>query len=91
MTVEKDPRDVADQLSCDIDYIRTLLSAAGDKVRFYLENKKLLGPYMELLYGCALEIDNLLSLVEQHLEKMDRQTETLTDLLYRAELSETAR
>lgn len=77
-----DPIDVADQLSGDISYTRTLLSAAEDKVRFYLENKKLLGPYTELLSGCAAEVANLLFLIEQYLDKMDRQTETLSALLY---------
>lgn len=82
MTAKRDPKDVADSLAGNIDYMRTLLGAAGDKVIFYLENKKLLGPYGELLYGCALELENLLSLAERFLERMDGEMETATELLY---------
>lgn len=85
MDTEKDPRSIADTLASDLDYMHTLLNAAGDKVMFYLENRKLLGPYGELLYSCANELDNLLFLVRQYLEKMDVEVGTVTDLLYAAE------
>ncbi len=90
MDTKKDPIDVADALSSDIDYVRTLLSAAADKTLFYLENRKLLGPYGELLYSCANELDNLLFLVRKYLEKMDGEVEAVSDLLYGSDPSQTA-
>ena len=82
MNTKKDPTDIADALASDLDYMRTLLNAAGYKLMFYLENRKLLGPYGELLYSCANELDNLLFLVRKYLEKMDGEVEAVSDLLY---------
>ncbi len=86
MNAKKDPTDIADALASDLDYMRTLLGAAADKTLFYLENRKLLGPYEELLYSCAAELDNLLSLARRYLEKMDGEVGTVTDCLYRLDL-----
>lgn len=90
MNTKKDPTDIADALAGDLDYMRTLLNAAGDKLMFYLENRKLLGPYGELLYSCASELDNLLILARQYLEKMDKEVGAATDLLYGIDWPQTA-
>ncbi len=86
MDTKKDPIGAVDEISSDIDYMRTLLNAATDKTVFYLENRKLLGPYGELLYSCAAELDNLLCLARRYLEKMDGEVGTVTDCLYRLDL-----
>ena len=85
MDVKQDPRDLADRFAGDVDYMRTLLSAAEDKVRFYLENRKLLDPRGELLHACARELANLLSLTQDHLERIDGELGTVTELLYSME------
>ena len=85
MDSKKDPRDLADQFAGDVDYMRTLLGAAEDKVRFYLENRSLLGPRGELLYNCARELSNLLALTQGHLERIDGELGAVTELLYRIE------
>lgn len=82
MSTKKDPKDVADQLISDVDYIHTLLGAAEDKVNFYLGNRNLLGPQGELLYSCARELENLLVLMERFLERVDGELESATDWLY---------
>lgn len=82
MDIKIDPKDVADRLSEDLAYMRTLLSAAQDKTVYYLENRKLLGPRGELLYLCAEELDDLLALAERFLDKIDGQMGTVADLLY---------
>lgn len=85
MDGKKDPKDLADQFAGDVDYMRTLLSAAEDKVRFYLENRKLMGSRGELLYGCARELSNLLALTQDHLDRIDAELGTVTELLYSIE------
>lgn len=82
MKTQKDPMDVADALASDLDYLRTLLCAAEDKVRFYLSNRNLLGSCNELLALQARELDGLLALAERFLGKMEQEMDTVTDLLY---------
>ena len=81
MDVKKDPIDVADELLSSISYMRTLLGAAEDKVKFYLSGGPQLGPYRELLAQHAAETGALLDLAERFLDKMDRQMDAVTDLL----------
>lgn len=87
MTTQTDPKDLADEFCSDIGYMRTLLGAAEDKVDFYLENRKLLGPNGELLYCCARELDDLLELTGRHLKKMEDEMDVVTDFLYGIEQS----
>lgn len=79
---QKDLRGIADGLAADLDYACTLTSAAGDKIIFYLENRKLLGPYRDLLSSHALELENLVCLTGRFLERMNGKVRTLTDLAY---------
>lgn len=90
MDAKKDPIDMADDLLSSIGYMRTLLGAAEDKVQFYLSNGPQLGPYRELLAQHAAEIGALLALAERFLDKMDSQTDAVTDLLYAIEPVPTA-
>ena len=90
MDVKKDPIDVADELLSSISYMRTLLGAAEDKVKFYLSGGPQLGPYRELLAQHAAETGALLDLAERFLDKMDRQMDAVTDLLYAIEPFPTA-
>lgn len=85
MNEKKDPKDLADQFAGDVDYMRTLLGAAEDKVRFYLENRRLLGSRGELLHSCARELSNLLALAQDHLERIDGELGAVTELLYSIE------
>lgn len=85
MNAEKSPIDVADELLNSISYMRTLLGAAEDKVRFYLSNGPELGPYRELLARHAAETDTLLDLAERCLDQMDGQMDAVADLLYAIE------
>ncbi len=88
MTAKKDPIDIADALSADVGYMRTLLSAIGEKTAFYLENRRLLGPYGELLYSCAAELSDLLHITQRYLDKMDGELETASEFLYSIEAAE---
>lgn len=81
MNAKKDPIDVADVLLSSIGYMRTLLGAAEDKVKFYLSGGPQLGPYRELLAQHAAETEALLALSERFLDRMDRQVDAVTDLL----------
>ena len=81
MDAKKDPIDMADDLLSSIGYMRTLLGAAEDKVKFYLSGGPQLGPYRELLAQHAAETGALLDLAERFLDKMDRQMDAVTDLL----------
>ena len=85
MNAKNDLTDIADALASDMNYMGTLLRAAEDKVSFYLRNRKLLSPNGELLYSCALELENLLSLMSRFLDRMDGEVETVTDCLYRSD------
>lgn len=82
MTEKEDLMTTADALSNDLDFMHTLLSAARDKTIFYLENRKLLGPYGELLQCCASELENLLSLAGQFLNRMDGEVEAVLEFAY---------
>lgn len=81
MDAKKDPIDVADDLLSSVSYMRTLLGAAEDKMRFYLSDGPQLGPYRELLAQHAAETGALLDLAERFLEKMDKQIDVVADLL----------
>ena len=85
MDAKKDPIDMADDLLSSIGYMRTLLGAAEDKVKFYLSGGPQLGPYRELLAQHAAETGALLDLAERFLDKMDGQLDTVVDLLYAIE------
>lgn len=85
MDEKKDPKDLADQFAGDVDYMRTLLGAAEDKVRFYLENRRLLASRGELLHSCARELSNLLALTQDHLDRIDTELGAVTELLYSIE------
>lgn len=90
MNAKKDPIDMADDLLNSISYMRTLLDAAEDKIRFYLSNGPQLGPYRELLARHAAETGAILDLAERFLDEMDRQTNAVMDLLYAIEPFPTA-
>ena len=90
MNAKKDPIDMADDLLNSISYMRTLLGAAEDKVKFYLSGGPQLGPYRELLAQHAAETGALLDLAERFLDKMDRQADAVTDLLCAMEPAPTA-
>lgn len=81
MNAKKDPIDMADDLLSSISYMRTLLGAAEDKVKFYLSGGPQLGPYRELLARHAAETGAILDLAERFLDKMDTQIDAVTDLL----------
>lgn len=71
MNEEFDAIDVADALLSNTGYMRTLLGAAEDKLRFYLSHGPQLGPYRELLAQHAAETDALLGLMERLLDQME--------------------
>lgn len=69
MAQEKDYIDLADEMESDIRFIRTLLGAAVDKTHFYLAGPALLGPHRAILSCQAQEIEELLSLAEELLDR----------------------
>ena len=71
MNEKFDAIDVADALLSSTGYMRTLLSAAEDKVQFYFSRGPQLGPYRELLAQHAAETDALLGLMERLLDQME--------------------
>lgn len=81
MDAKNDPIDVADDLLSSVSYMRTLLGAAEDKMRFYLSDGPQLGPYRELLARHAAETGALLDLAERFLDKMGKQKDAVADLL----------
>lgn len=81
MGTQKTPLDLVNDMTNNLDYMHTLLGAAEDKVLFYLENRKLLGPYEKLLSSCALELETLLFLMRQFVVQMGTDTEAVTELL----------
>ena len=82
MNEKFDAIDVADALLSSTGYMRTLLSAAEDKVQFYLANKSLFGPGGALLSLQARALDDLLFLAGRFLDKMEGDMETAAGLIY---------
>ena len=84
MTAEKDPRDAAERFIGDLNFTRSLLLSAGDKVHLYLSNRALLSsePCGRLLACQARDLGDLLILAQQLLDRMDRDVKTVTDFLY---------
>lgn len=78
----QDPMRLADECVRDLNSLRMLLGAAEDKVRFYLEDPKLLGPYAELLQGHAMDLDHILVFIKHFAEKLDGELDVVTDILY---------
>lgn len=81
MTQKKDYIDLADEMESDIKFIRALLGAAVDKTHFYLANQALLGQHREILIHQAQEIEDLLSLAEQFLDRTAENTDSAYELL----------
>lgn len=82
MEIERDVKSIADDVSASIGSVKALLSAIDDKVRFYLLDKSHSGPYWELLRYYALEIQALLGVTEGIVCEMERDQDTVTDILY---------
>lgn len=81
MMQQKDQLDLADEISSDIGYIRTLMEAAVDKTHFYLANQALLGQHRDILIYQAQEIEGLLSLAERFLDRTVENTDSACALL----------
>lgn len=81
MMQQKDQLDLADEITSDIGYIRTLMEAAVGKTHFYLANQALLGQHRDILIYQAQEIEGLLSLAERFLDRTAENTDSACALL----------
>ena len=81
MMQQKDQLDLADEITSDIGYIRTLMEAAVDKTHFYLAGPALLGPHQEILTCQAQEIEELLALAGRLLDRTLQNTDRAYELL----------
>jgi hypothetical protein len=72
----------SDRVDCCIDNLKALLSAADDKVRFYLMNKTIFGNCSELVWHYALELQTLLSIAESCVFDMERAQDSVSDAIY---------
>lgn len=87
MAKQKDILDLMDELISDLAFMRTLAEAAIDKSHFYLANQSLLGPHRDFLIRQAKEIEDLLVLAEQFLDRSSENMEDVAGFLCHPESS----
>ena len=78
----KNVNTAADEVDCCITNVRALLSAIDDKLRFYLTDKSITGPYWELVKYHTLTIQTLLSMADSYLADAEEAQSQVTDTLY---------
>lgn len=86
--MEPNAQSAADRVDCGIGNVKALLGAVDDKLRVYLLDQSLFGAYYPLIRNYALDMQALLSMAMECLTGMERDQNTVTDVLYGIQKSE---
>lgn len=70
----------AEDVQAGFDVLRVLADSLDDKLAFYIQNKTLFGPYSELVRNHALNIQTLLSVLDDYIWTLEK---TQTDVIRR--------
>ena len=80
-------KDNAERVSANLSSLQCLLGAVNDKVRFYLLDDRIYGPYGEIVRYHAKELQGLLAIMEGILAEadidLDAAIHSLSDALKR--------
>lgn len=71
----------AEDVQAGLDTLRVLVDAVDSKVAFFITEKSVFGPYHELIKSFALDIQTLLSVVNEKIWEMKREQDQLVHIL----------
>ena len=71
----------AEDVQADFNTLRVLVDAVDSKVTFFITEKSVFGPYHEFIKSFALDIQTLLSIVNEKIWEMEKEQDQLVRML----------
>ena len=71
----------AEDVQAEFNTLRVLVDAVDSKVTFFITEKSVFGPYHELIKSFALDIQTLLSVVNEKIWEMEKEQDQLVHML----------
>ncbi len=75
----------AEDVQAGFDVLRVLVDAADSKVAFFVAEKSMFGPYHEIIKSFALDIQTLLSVINEKIWDMEKAQDQLVHMLVKEE------
>ena len=71
----------AEDVQAEFNTLRVLVDAVDSKVAFFITEKSVFGPYHEFIKSFALDIQTLLSVVNEKIWEMEKEQDQLVHIL----------
>lgn len=71
----------AENVQAEFNTLRVLVDAVDSKVAFFITEKRVFGPYHEFIKSFALDIQTLLSVVNEKIWEMEKDQDQLVHIL----------
>lgn len=71
----------AEDVQAEFNTLRVLVDAVDSKVAFFITEKSVFGPYHEFIKSFALDIQTLLSVVNEKIWEMEKDQDQLVHIL----------
>ena len=71
----------AEDVQAEFNTLRVLVDAVDSKVAFFITDKSVFGPYHEFIKAFALDIQTLLSVVNDKIWEMEKDQDQLVHML----------
>lgn len=71
----------AEDVQAEFNTLRVLVDAVDSKVAFFVTEKSVFGPYHEFIKSFALDIQTLLSVVNEKIWEMEKDQDQLVHIL----------
>lgn len=71
----------AEDVQAEFNTLRVLVDAVDRKVAFFITEKSIFGPYHEFIKSFALDIQTLLSVVNEKIWEMEKDQDQLVHIL----------
>lgn len=73
----------AEDVQAGFNTLRVLVDAVDSKVAFFITEKSVFGPYQEFIKSFALDIQTLLSVINEKIWEMEKEQDQLVRMLVR--------
>lgn len=70
-----------EDVQADMDTVRVLTDAVGEKIRFFVTETSLFGPYTDVIHSYAQDIQTLLSVIRNYIWRMDKEQTKIIDMV----------
>lgn len=78
-------KDKAENVQAEMDTLRVLVDAVDSKLRFFIAEESLFGPYTDLIKSYALDIQVLLHVLNDYIWQMNQAQDEIIHILNKKE------